>query len=472
MTNPQDCMCEEGCGWAPLEGMCISGTPDYPSNQTVTVVQWETKGCPHECQPQAPSSSEPECSTFNPTCCPASGPRSQCYRASYNEKPAFAPNLMDEYAVMPATHFPANHPAGTGQIPGCDMWSRTAQTSGPDYLPVNGSVAFFAYSYPNAYSSNTGYEAEDAMVTFLVQGDDCQTYLLVLLDRPGSGGGAVTMSLTTTGVPAYNGPAGAPIVFLNDPQMRYDSYDSYSGSTVTWDWEDCCNDGMVIGPLPYGADWSVNMQMITSNMDSSRGLGVMKIGTYDASRNDVGFITTNIQKATSQFGGLSYSAMECTSWCQRYTDCAACFRDDQCQFSSAHGGCISRDAYIYDFGCPRPTTALTTRVMMNSPTLSSALYIRYSLPSTLDMTCPCAQRYTICVTIYLASTMEPVTTDQCTAPRMDYQFTYVDFASGLTVGTQYHAYSYLCVQQGTLGRDDCSPVTIDTFTLAAPAASS
>ena len=57
MTNPQDCMCEEGCGWAPLEGMCISGTPDYPSNQTVTVVQWETKGCPHECQPQAPSSS-------------------------------------------------------------------------------------------------------------------------------------------------------------------------------------------------------------------------------------------------------------------------------------------------------------------------------------------------------------------------------------------------------------------------------
>ena len=110
--------------------------------------------------------------------------------------------------------------------------------------------------------------------------------------------------------------------------------------------------------------------------------------------------------------------------------------------------------------------------MMNSPTLSSALYIRYSLPSTLDMTCPCAQRYTICVTIYTASTMEPITTDQCTAPRMDYQFTYVDFASGLTVGTQYHAYSYLCVQQGTLGRDDCSPVTIDTFTLAPPSASS
>ena len=114
--------------------------------------------------------------------------------------------------------------------------------------------------------------------------------------------------------------------------------------------------------------------------------------------------------------------MECTSWCQRYTDCAACFRDDQCQFSSAHGGCIAKDAYIYDFGCPRPATALTTRIMQNGfrsaathaaealvDGFSSRLVIRYSLPSTLDMTCPCAQRYIICVTIYLASTMQPVT---------------------------------------------------------------
>merc|ERR1712093_800572 len=102
-----------------------------------------------------------------------------------------------------------------------------------------------------------------------------------------------------------------------------------------------------------------------------------------------------------------------------------------------------------------------------------------SLPSTLDMTCPCAQRYIICVTIYLASNMQPVTglgssnpssrvdgvDAVCVAPRMDYQFTYVDFGAPLADNTAYKAYSYLCVQQGTLARDDCSPVAMDEFTL-------
>jgi hypothetical protein len=70
-STPYQCMCEPGCGWAPLEAKCISGTPDYPSDQNVTVVQWETKGCPGtRCQPLQP--------------------RSQFYRAAYHEKHAVA----------------------------------------------------------------------------------------------------------------------------------------------------------------------------------------------------------------------------------------------------------------------------------------------------------------------------------------------------------------------------------------------
>ena len=49
---------------------------------------------------------------------------------------------------------------------------------------------------------------------------------------------------------------------------------------------------------------------------------------------------------------------------------------------------------------------------------------------------------------------------------IDYQYTFIDFGPTLTDGTTYHAYSYLCIQQGTLKRDDCSPVQIDTFTLS------
>ena len=44
--------------------------------------------------------------------CPIDGPRSQCYRASYNEKNHFqgSGNWQNEYAVLPANTYPAHHP--------------------------------------------------------------------------------------------------------------------------------------------------------------------------------------------------------------------------------------------------------------------------------------------------------------------------------------------------------------------------
>jgi hypothetical protein len=228
---------------------------------------------------------------------------------------------------------------------------------------------------------------------------------------------------------------------------------------------------MVVGPLPYGNDWSVRMEVIAKE---TSGLKFFKIGSYEAARNEVGFFSGEIRKASTMFGGLQFDGMECTSWCQRYTDCGACFRDEQCQFSAAHGGCIAADAYIYDFGCPRPSLSLRTKVMQRGGEaferesvldgFDSRMVMRFALPSGLDMTCPCAQRYRICTTIY-SETMMPVYRAECVAPRLDYQFTFIDFGAELADQTLYHAYSYLCVQQGTLGRDDCSPVQIDTFTL-------
>merc|ERR1711988_331461 len=246
-------------------------------------------------------------------------------------------------------------------------------------------------------------------VTFLVQGDDCQTYLLVLIDRAGdSTGGRMQLRLTTTGAPQQ------PVAFLNDSQARYDTYDTYSAGMVSWAWDECCNDGMVVGPLPYSRDWSVHLEVVARETE---GLDTFKIGTYDAERNDVGFVTASIRKASTAWGGLQYDAMECTNWCQRYTDCAACFRDESCQFSGEHGGCIAADAYIYDFGCPRPALPLITRVTHRGSQaferesrldgFDSMMVMRFALPPSLDMTCPCAQRYRICVTIYDA-TMKPV----------------------------------------------------------------
>ena len=59
------CIDAKGCGWAPFEKKCVSGTPDFPCG-TFTVVQWE--------------------------------PPAHCYQVSYNEKRAFASFTLTEPA--------------------------------------------------------------------------------------------------------------------------------------------------------------------------------------------------------------------------------------------------------------------------------------------------------------------------------------------------------------------------------------
>lgn len=517
ISDPFKCMCEPGCGWAPLEddpvehlrmGKCISGTPDYPSDQTVKVVQWETKGCARDCGVARPDAPPPDWNGLPPTgqnaaCCPVDGKRSQCYRAAYNEKKAFAQwKLMDEYPVLPATSYPAEHPKATvppKPLPAKDLWACAGASSGGK--SVDGAVAFFAYNFPNPASSNTKFETSESVVTFLTQDDTCQTYLLVLVDKPNDGtGGYLQMDLTTSGLNA-EGPG--PIAILNDPygtgglcdndnqaqstpKDKYSYSSTYKNGTVYWTWGECCNDGMVIGPLPYEKDWSVNMKVVPKE---SRGLETFRIGTYDADRNDLGFVEAKLQKATSGWGGLQYDGLECTSWCQRYTDCASCFKDEQCQFSAAHGGCVAADAYIYDYGCARPAAAPATKVMHRSGEayeresvldgFDAGLTIRYERPAGLDMSCPCGNRYRYFTTVYevvpedttgLDRGMKPILTTEGVQPRFDYEYTFVDHGSATTttmiIGKEYHLYTYLCVKQGTLARDDCSPASIVSYTHA------
>ena len=101
----------------------------------------------------------------------------------------------------------------------------------------------------------------------------------------------------------------------------------------------------------------------------------------------------------------------------------------------------------------------------------SAMVIRYTLPD-VDMSCPCSHRYKYCATIY-DENMSPIYRMDCTKPRLDYPHTFVDIPADnektgspvLESGNTYYVYSYLCVEQGTLGRDDCSPVSKETITI-------
>jgi len=168
--------------------------------------------------------------------------------------------------------------------------------------------------------------------------------------------------------------------------------------------------------------------------------------------------------------------MDCTTYCQRYTDCSECSKDSACQFSSRNGGCVAAAAYVYDFGCPRPVFPLITKLITRGEQAfnreatidgyDSSAVLRVSL-DRVDLTCPCDSIYRISVAIY-SELMSPITVLEDVPPRLGHHHTFVDLP-GLQNNTVYNIHSFLCLKQGTLGRDNCSPARIERFRLLLPA---
>jgi len=237
-------------------------------------------------------------------------------------------------------------------------------------------------------------------------------------------------------------------------------------ASVSFGWDAFDNDGMVIGPFPK-TEWSLNTAVITRE---TRGLDEFCIGTYDSNKNDIGCITLGIKKATDRWGGVQWEALDCTTYCQRYSDCGECVKDENCQFAPQNGGCVSKGAYIYDFGCPRPAFAPLTKIITRNEAAyyreagrddwESTAVLRVAM-DRIDMTCPCDVQYRISATVY-SEDMKPLHVINDVKPRLDHRHTFVDIP-GMVNNTCYRIYSYICIAQGTLGRDDCSPAKIDPY---------
>jgi len=367
-----------------------------------------------------------------------------------------------------------------------DFWSRTGATdcADPTALPVNGSEAFYAYNYPNAFSSNTGEEQSNAVTTFLILDSVGDAYLIMTIDAAHDGsGGWLQLDMDATGTVGHSFD---PVKFMGSPRDTLTnggsdsrdgytrewavgpnpSWGTYSNGSISFGWDACCNDGMIFGPFPTTA-WSLNMKVVTRE---TRGLDDFRIGTFDADKNDVGYLTLPIKKATTGWGGVQIDGMDCTSYCQRYTDCGVCGRDVACKFAPNNGGCISAAAYVYDLGCPRPAFPPLTRLMQRwedafareqiEDGFDSSAVLRVAM-DRIDMTCPCDSSYRISVTVYSAA-MSPIIVLEDIRPRLGHRNTFVDIP-GLANSTTYHVHSSICIAQGTLLRDNCSPVKIDTL---------
>merc|ERR1711988_1920168 len=370
ITDSHACIEAKGCGWAPFERQCVSGTPDFPCG-SYTIIQWE--------------------------------PPAQCYTVSYNEKRAFASfTLTEEQGITAATRYLANHPkiadsvaaCQPGQLPGQqpmvnpvepsdhvtyrhhtdfphggypgatyvttahsfgppgtyenpgvssgrrklnlddddglrrpyphpidstirtpDFWSRTGATScsDPTVLLVNGSEVFYAYNYPNPYSSNTGDENSGSIVLFLVVDSHGAVHMIMTVDAPHDGsGGFLQIDMDSTGSVGHTFD---PVMFMGPPDNTdardgytagvVSSWSAYSNGSISFGWDSCCSDGMIFGPFPT-TDWSLNMKVVTKE---TRGLEDLRVGTYDADKNDIGFLTIPIKKATLPGEVFSWMAL-------------------------------------------------------------------------------------------------------------------------------------------------------------------
>ena len=104
--------------------------------------------------------------------------------------------------IAPIQRFPTSHPKVADGVCGgvagsaaedrlirpTDAWSTAGRVhAGDDSCQyVSGAEAFFAYNFPVAHGSNTGFQEDDTEIVMLLQDTDGAGYLLLNHDKPGN----------------------------------------------------------------------------------------------------------------------------------------------------------------------------------------------------------------------------------------------------------------------------------------------
>merc|ERR1719409_8893 len=83
------------------------------------------------------------------------------------------------------------------------------------------------------------------------------------------------------------------------------------------------------------------------------------------------------------------------------------------------------------------------------------LYTTMKTPYWLDERCPCSSQYGVVIVVY-SWNMTQVALAENIPVREGKRYTFVD-VPGLANSTWYNYYAYVCLMQGTLMRDECSP---------------
>lgn len=159
---------------------------------------------------------------------------------------------------------------------------------------TTGTIAdWYNYDSPDKFSANPTPDVRwsNGHVITLVKASD-GLHLVVIEDTPhdDNDGGRATLDITCSG----DACADSTVVVADDPSEPFAPSGSGSGS-ISWNWDKCCTDGMVYGPIKSSTCISLDLQLRDySGVDrtyvaSSLGDGAVRINAIGGAGDLVRF---------------------------------------------------------------------------------------------------------------------------------------------------------------------------------------
>lgn len=208
---------------------------------------------------------------------------------------------------------------------------------------IGAGVLFYGWGYPNGWSSNTGYDNEDALTIYFIRDDSGQEYMVMTIDALNDGsGGHLAIDIQSVNL------QGLGITILDDPtEQKYMSWIFETGSNYSapqyynestgsgalgWIWGPCCTDGLVLGPIT-NTDWS----MTFVPFDFSATLTTLKFGTWSDEMLQIQWVDFDMEEVRNV--GVRVVSLTCQDFCAPFSlasDCADATGCSWCEYT----GCV------------------------------------------------------------------------------------------------------------------------------------
>jgi hypothetical protein len=148
----------------------------------------------------------------------------------------------------------------------------------PFFLPPGEDVVdFYSYGTPVGSSANTGWEQYDTALVYLTLDDQNHYGLVVVMDRPGGGGGNADLFIEGF-------PTGAQVV-VSDDAGEADPVQGDGTAVCDWNWIDCCTDGVAYD-MGTNLDFTLNLDFVFN-----AGIDTLRFISFDpCSQGDMLFM--------------------------------------------------------------------------------------------------------------------------------------------------------------------------------------